>query len=140
AVRTSVVHLVGESVGSVVVGVRRVGERAVRAEHQGAVRRGRDEDRDEGVAVDVGVVRKYPGHGDRQGRVLVAHVVVIQGHGRVVDRVDGDADGRLVRLGAGTVAGRDLRDGGTVLGRDLLGRKRRGAGTVVGRDLLGRDL
>ena len=62
--------LVGEAVGAVVVGIRRVGEGPVGVEHQRAMRRAGQQHRAQRVAVRVAVVAQHPGRGHRQHPVL----------------------------------------------------------------------
>ena len=94
----SVADGVGEAVGAVVVGVRGVGEGAIRVERQGAVCRSVDEGGGEGIAVDIAVIGE---HARRQAVVLVECERVVLGDGGVVDGVDGDRDGGgVARRGA----------------------------------------
>src|SRR5207244_1994004 len=102
---TAVGDVVGEAVGAVVVGGRGVGEGAVRGTgHQAAVAGAAGD----GVA-QVGVAGLDVGHQaaqvDAGGGVLVGRGVAVVGHRRVVDRVDGDVDGRRVGLGIGHAVG-----------------------------------
>src|SRR5205823_5715032 len=115
AVQGTVVGLVGEGVAAVVVSCRRVRERPVGVQRQGAVRRAADQGGGEGVAVHVGIVAQQAGGGDGQGRVLRGGVAVVGGNGGVVDR--GDRQGRVLR-GAVTVV---RSHGGVVVRR---GRQR----------------
>src|SRR5204863_7236976 len=70
AVQGPVAGRVSEGVAAVVVGRRRIGERAVGVQRQSAVGRAADQGGGEGVAIHVGVVAQHAGGGDRHGRVL----------------------------------------------------------------------
>src|SRR5204862_7083088 len=59
AVGHAVIGLVGEAVGAVVVGGRRVGERAVGVQRQAAVGGAGDQHRAQGVAIGIGVVGQH---------------------------------------------------------------------------------
>ncbi|GJD54050.1 hypothetical protein OPKNFCMD_6830 [Methylobacterium crusticola] len=130
---------VGEAVGAGEVGVRRVGEAAIREKHDRAVGRPRDEPVGEGIAVGIGV---RPGAVIRsqaagQDPVLGDHEGVVGGdRGRVDDRpVDAAARGGTGRIGGGDrhPVGRAAA-GPRGAGRDRAGdRSRRGVDHEPGR-------
>src|SRR5207302_473503 len=99
AVEAAVVGHVGEGVGAVVVGGRRVGGRAVAVERQLAVGRAGHHGRGQRRALHVAVVAEHAGGADRQRRVLVGDVAVVVGDEGGLVRADvhrGDG----IRVGA----------------------------------------
>ena len=126
-IECAVVRLVGEAVGAEEVRVRRVRERAVRAERNGAVRCAAHQRRAERGAVDVGVVAE---HVAGQRDVFVGGKAVRDGEGRVVDAGDGDLHRRSGGLAAEIHGGVAERVGGCLAGAQLLQLER--AARVVG--------
>src|SRR6185312_16059688 len=98
-----IVGLVGEAVRAVVVGGWRVRERAVGIERHRAVLRGVDQNRSQRIAVDVGVVGQHTAGRNDERRVFIGGVAVVDGRGRVVDRVDRDRHGGDVAVGRSVV-------------------------------------
>ena len=92
---------IGEGIGAVEIGIRRIGEGAVAVVHHRAVGALGDARDAQGVAVGIAVIGQ---HRNIDGVVLVGGGIVVGGHRRIVDRIDGDLDGGAVGP-AGTVAG-----------------------------------
>ena len=91
AVHRAVIDGVAETVGAVEVGVGRVGEGAVRIEHERAVGDiARKRDRQRVAGIGIGVVEQHVA-GDLC--VFITRKCVIDRHRRIVDRGDGDRDG-----------------------------------------------
>src|SRR2546425_317984 len=86
----AVVGLVGEAVGTVVVGRRGVTETAVAVQGQAAMRGLADQHRAQSVAVHITVIGEHAAGGHVQGGVFGGAVVVVDGDGRVVGTCDGD--------------------------------------------------
>src|SRR5206468_3210944 len=92
------IGFVSEAVRTVVVERWSVDETAVCAQGEGAVRRAADEDRSQGVAIDVTIVGEHARRAHGQARVFRSAVAVVSddgagGAGRIVHRRDRDADG-----------------------------------------------
>ena len=100
-----VVGLVGEAVGTDVIGRRGIAQRAGRRQGQRTVDRITDLDRDQAVAIGVGVVAEDAWGGHDPGRVLGRAVAVGHRHRRVVGGTDRDGHGRTGRID-GPVVGR----------------------------------
>ena len=110
----AVVGLVGEGIGAVPVGGRRVGEGAIGIQRQRAVAGVGNLHRRARVALGVGVVGQYARrrHGERG--ILVGAVGVVAGHGRPVgNRHDGGVD-REARGPDAAPRDRDVRRGGQI--------------------------
>ncbi|CAH0347782.1 hypothetical protein AQB9606_00001 [Aquabacterium sp. CECT 9606] len=92
----AIVGLVGEGVGAVEVGGRRVGVAAIGVEHQGAVAGAGDQGGGQGVVVGIAVIGQ---HGAAvEHAVFVDRGAVVHGHRRVAEWVDGDGDGDRHRV------------------------------------------
>src|SRR6185503_5897570 len=78
AVGLAVVGFVSETVRTVVIKRRDVGETAVGAQGQCAVGRAVDQDRGEHVAIDVAVVGQHAGDGHREGGVFSCGVTLVR--------------------------------------------------------------
>ncbi len=92
---------IGDGVAAVVVGIRRIGQLAVRADAHRAVQRGGGGDM-QGVAIDIGVVRQ---HVDGGGGVLVGRGGVVMRIRRIVHRADADIDDGRVLMAMAVVDG-----------------------------------
>src|SRR5262249_60441666 len=93
AVQGAAAALAGDRVAAAVVGGRRVGERPVGVQGQGAVAGPADQDRRQRVALPIRVVAEHAGRADGQRRVLGRAVAVVDRRRRVVDRRHGKGDG-----------------------------------------------
>ena len=91
--RVAVVEPVPEGVDAVEVGPGRVDERTVVEQRHAAVVGDADQFDGEHIVVRIAVVDQHAGRVDRQRRVLVGRVGVVDGQRRVVDRGDVDRDG-----------------------------------------------
>ena len=100
----AVIGLVGEAVRAVIVGIRRVKQRAVRIQRQRAMGRSGDQIGGQRVAIDIGIVAQNARHPDGQRRVFVGGEGIVHRHRRVVHRIDRQVDGGGIGI-AGAVIG-----------------------------------
>src|SRR5882724_13254132 len=94
---------VGETVGAVVVGARRIADAAVLVQRDRAMGGGADGGDGQRVMVGIGVVAQQARRRDMERRVLGSREAVVVGHRGVVDRRDRDAHRRDVAVGGAVV-------------------------------------
>src|SRR5207247_2171601 len=99
----TVIGPVGEAVGAVVVGGRRVGKATVAVQLESAVRGLADQHRARSTTVPFAAVCRSAGRGYVQGGVFGRGVAVVNGHRRVVHAGDGDGHGGDAGVGQAVV-------------------------------------